>query len=304
MRLRILPLLLVASLLCVALSGLARASDADSAQKHFLWKVTGAKGTGTVYLFGTIHIGKPDFYPLPAIIEDSFKRAETLVEEIKPDPSDATLMKRWVAEHGLYPGSDTIGNHLSEETIRHLAIYLKEKSWQEQQIVAKMRPSAIASMISDEDQKRLGFDRENGLDKHFLGEAQDSHKPGEALETFAAHLPLFSDMAANVEDNYLLHTLAESQKPTSHLEMLIDAWRTGDSEKMQDLLTQTVNDYPQIKPTMKKVLDDRNDAMTKKIEQFLSTNKTYFVAVGAAHMIGEHGIVNQLRTKEFKVEQL
>jgi uncharacterized protein len=302
MRLRILPLLFVASLLCVALSGGARASEADTAQKHFLWKVTGSKGV--VYLFGTIHIGRPDFYPLPAIIEDSFKHAEILVDEIKSDPSDAAQMKRWVAEYGLYPGSDTIGNHLSEETIMHLATYLKHKSWQEQQVIAKMRPWAIAAIIGDTDAKRLGLDPANGLDKHFLGEAQDSHKPVEALETFDSQLKLLSDMASDVEDNYLMQTLAESEKPTSQLEMLIDAWRTGDSEKMQDLLTQTVSDYPQLKPTMKKLLDDRNDAMTKQIEQFLGTNKTYFVAVGAAHMVGERGIVNQLRTAQFTVKQL
>jgi uncharacterized protein len=274
----------------------------DAPQKHFLWKVTGSKGV--VYLFGTIHIGKPDFYPLPAIVEDSFKHADTLVEEIKPEATDAALMSRWVTEHGFYPGSDTIGNHLSETTISHLAIYLKQKTWQEQQAIAKMRPSAIASMIEGEDQKRLGLDSANGLDKHFLTEAEGSHKSVEALETLASHLQLLSDMANEVEDDFLLQTLAESQKPVSYLEMVIDAWRTGDSEKLQDLLSQNVRDYPQIKPLMKKLLDDRNDVMAKKIEQFLSTNKTYFVAVGSAHMVGDSGLVNQLRQMQFKVEQL
>ena len=117
----------------------------DASQKHFLWKVTGSKGV--VYLFGTIHIGKPDFYPLPAIIEDSFKRADTLVEEIKSDPSDVTQMKRWVVEYGLYPGSDTIANHLSEQTISHLAVYLKQKSWQEQQVIAKIDATADNELI-------------------------------------------------------------------------------------------------------------------------------------------------------------
>jgi uncharacterized protein len=274
----------------------------DTAQKHFLWKVTGAKGT--VYLFGTIHIGKPDFYPLPAIIEDSFKHADTLVEEIKIDPADATQTKSWVAEHGIYPGSETVANHLSEETISHLAVYLKQKSWQEQQVIAKMRPWAIAGIISEADQKRLGLDPANGLDKHFFTEAQGSHKPVEGLETYASHLQLLSDMAADVEDNYLMTALAESEKPTSQLEELIDAWRAGDAEKIQDLMAQTIRDYPQTKATMKKVLDDRNDAMAKNIEQFLTTSKTYFVAVGAAHMVGERGIVNQLRAKQFKIEQL
>jgi uncharacterized protein YbaP (TraB family) len=301
MRSRVAAFLLAALALASGLQP-GNATAEDAAQKHFLWKVTGSKGV--VYLFGTVHIGKPDFYPLPAIIEDSFRHADTLVEEIKQDPSDAAQMKRWVAEHGLYPGSDMIANHLSEETISHLAIYLREKSWQEQQVIAKMRPWAIASIIEDADKKRLGLDPANGLDKHFLTEAEGLRKPVDALETFASHLQLLSDMANDVEDKYLMQTLAESEKPTSQLEMTIDAWRTGDSERLQELLTQTVNDYPRLKPLMKRLLDDRNDAMTEKIEQFLSTSKTYFVAVGAAHMVGEHGIVSQLRAKQLSVEQL
>jgi hypothetical protein len=44
--------------------------------------------------------------------------------------------------------------------------------------------------------------------------------------------------------------------------------------------------------------------MAKQIEQYLSSGKTYFVAVGAAHMVGEHGIVSLLRAKQLTVEQL
>jgi len=45
-------------------------------------------------------------------------------------------------------------------------------------------------------------------------------------------------------------------------------------------------------------------AMAKQIEGFLQTSKTYFVAVGAGHLIGEQGILSQLRQKHFQVDQL
>jgi uncharacterized protein YbaP (TraB family) len=44
--------------------------------------------------------------------------------------------------------------------------------------------------------------------------------------------------------------------------------------------------------------------MTAKIERFLQTPKSYFVAVGAGHLVGENGILSQLRQKNFTVEQL
>src|SRR5713226_5071841 len=68
---RFLPPLSALALLCLALA--SHAGEPEAAQKHFLWKVTG--GNGVVFLFGTVHVGKKDLYPLASVIEDSFKQS-------------------------------------------------------------------------------------------------------------------------------------------------------------------------------------------------------------------------------------
>ena len=72
---------------------------------------------------------------------------------------------------------------------------------------------------------------------------------------------------------------------------------------MDDLINRDVRDHPVLQPLIEKVFYERNDAMTQKIEKFLETGKTYFVAVGAGHLVGERGIVQQLRRKNYTVEQ-
>ena len=52
-----------------------------------------------------------------------------------------------------------------------------------------------------------------------------------------------------------------------------------------------------------KLFTDRNKAMTKKIVGFLKTEGTYFVIVGAGHLVGEDGIVELLKAKKFKPVQ-
>jgi uncharacterized protein len=54
---------------------------------------------------------------------------------------------------------------------------------------------------------------------------------------------------------------------------------------------------------MTKLIDDRNTAMTRTIERFLQTPESYFVAVGAGHLVGDNGILSQLRRQNFKLEQ-
>jgi len=85
---------------------------------------------------------------------------------------------------------------------------------------------------------------------------------------------------------------------------LTRAWQSGDATAMQEVITSSVRDYPQLKPLMTKLLDERNTAMTAKIERFLQTPKSYFVAVGAGHLVGDKGILAQLRRKKLLVEQL
>jgi hypothetical protein len=292
----------VLTLCCFTFAGAAPSSVGDGAPKHFLWKVTAR--TGVVYLLGTIHIGKADFYPLPSIIEDSFKQADTLIEEVDiSEPAEVARMQQGLIENGGYRDGDAIANHLSEATRSHLAAYMKKGGLPEP-AVAHMRPWLVSMLIVQLELKRMGFQPSYGLDRHFLEEARQSHKPIGALEDAGSQIKLFSSLSAELQDRLLLSSLVEMEKLPDFLGLLTRAWQSGDAAAMQEVITSSVRDYPQLKPLMTKLFDDRNTAMTAKIERFLRTPKTYFVAVGAGHLVGDQGILSQLRRKNFRVEQL
>ena len=285
-----------------AFTGAAPPAGGDSAPKHFLWKVTGPKGV--VYLLGTIHAGKADFYPLPSIIEESFKSADTLIEEIDTsEPAEAARVQQAFMENGDYPNGDTINNHLSEVTRSHLTAYVKEGGLPEQ-AVAHMRPWLVSMLVELREMKQMGFDPSYGLDQHFLDEAQQSHKQIGALEDAGSQLKMLSSLSEEFQDRLLLSSLVDVEKSHDVLDFLTRAWQSGDDAAMQELITSSVRDYPQLKPLMTKLFDDRNTAMAAKIEGFLQTPKSYFVAVGAGHLVGDKGVLSQLRRKNFKEEQL
>src|SRR5688572_28997793 len=89
-------------LLFVAL--LSSGADAQAPSKHFLWTVE-APGGNTAYLVGSIHVLKPDAYPLPAAIDKAFAESKTLVEEVDLDEmSDPMLMMAALAKAMLADG--------------------------------------------------------------------------------------------------------------------------------------------------------------------------------------------------------
>jgi len=290
------------ALCCFASAGAAPPASGDGAPKHFLWKVTGPKGV--VYLLGTIHTGKADFYPLPSIIEDSFKKADTLIEEIEiSEPAEVARAQRGLIEDGGYPNGDAITNHLSEVTRSHLAAYVKKGGLSEPAI-AHMRPWLVSILVVQLELQRMGFDPCYGLDRHFVDEAQQSHKPIGALEDVGSQLKLFNSLSEELQDRLLLSSLVDMEKWADRFDLMNQAWQSGDAAAMAEVITRSVREYPQLEPLMTKLLDDRNTAMTTKIERFLQTPKTYFVAVGAGHLVGDQGILSQLRRKNFRVEQL
>ena len=77
-----------------------------------------------------------------------------------------------------------------------------------------------------------------------------------------------------------------------------------DKELTRMMITEGLGKKPELAPLQKKMLDDRNDGMVKKCEEYLKTKDVYFVVAGAAHMIGDKGICELLRKKGYKVEQV
>lgn len=66
-----------AVIMCVACAAVA--AQAQDPVKILLWQVKSKDNT--VYLYGTIHVGKPSFYPLPDAVENAFRQSARLAVE-------------------------------------------------------------------------------------------------------------------------------------------------------------------------------------------------------------------------------
>jgi uncharacterized protein len=83
---------------------------------------------------------------------------------------------------------------------------------------------------------------------------------------------------------------------------MIKYWRSGDIDSLNNLIIDSMKkDSPKM---YQSILVDRNNNWIPKIEQYFATSEVEFVLVGAAHMIGEDGLINLLVKKGYKVTQL
>lgn len=87
-------------------------------KKHMAWEVTSDKGE-TAYLVGSVHIVKPELYPLDDLYYNLLNKSDLVAFEVNLDSmmieSQALLPK-----YGLYPMGETLKDHLPEKTFKNL----------------------------------------------------------------------------------------------------------------------------------------------------------------------------------------
>jgi uncharacterized protein YbaP (TraB family) len=267
-------------------------------QNHFFWEIRST--TATVYLLGSVHYLKKEVYPLPVVMEDAFRASDVLAVEANVDDLTQVDLQKLI-DRAFYQGGDTIEKHVSGETFALLKKELQEYSIPVE-LVYRQKPWFVALTLTSLELLTLGFDPNYGIDRHFLSEAEGKKKIVE-LESIDYQIDLLSSFSDADQELFLLYTLRDLHLMNTQGEELLEAWRTGDTKMMRSLVFG--NDYgdKRVAGIYEKLLYERNRNMSSRIEGLLKTKETCFVVVGAAHLIGERGILETLRSKGYRVQQ-
>ena len=103
---------------------------------------------------------------------------------------------------------------------------------------------------------------------------------------------------------FLLYTLKDINVLEQELDKLVNAWRAGDEKGIESIMTKSAKEDKRLAPVYEKLVIERNKKMASKIEDYLKEKETYFVIVGAGHLVGSQGMIELLKSKGFVVEQL
>ena len=269
----------------------------------FLWKVTSP--TNTVYLLGSIHVAREDFYPLPEEIEKAFDRSETLVLEVDLEKANQGDAQFRVLQKAMYPRGETLSENLGKETRDALKAYCERKGLPMAQL-EPVRPWLVSLTILMSELQETGFRPELGIDMHFANQAKAQNKPVLELESAEFQIDLLSGFSDELQEEFLASTLREVADLKQSLDELAEIWKAGDAEALlREMIEEPLREEPEMKPVMQKLLDDRNVKMAGRIEEFLADDEPYFVVVGAAHLVGEQGLVRLLeQTGKYRLEQV
>ncbi|MEW5979711.1 MAG: TraB/GumN family protein [Acidobacteriota bacterium] len=283
----------LASLLCASL--LAHAPQAH--QKSCLWKVRSK--TSVMYLLGSIHILKKEAYPLSPAIEEAFNDSRKLVVEVDLDGEGQNATRALMLSKGLYSGGRTLSQTISSQAFEKAKVACRELGLSLDRM-SFFKPWLLAITLTALKLQTLGFDPEYGIDKYFSDKARTTGKSIIGLETLEYQVGRFEAMSEQLQESLLLQTLDELETVESEFDQIVNSWSKGDLTGLETLL-ESFKEYPE---AYQLLLVERNRNWMPQIESLLKDKQNCLVVVGAAHLIGEDGLVRMLKDRGYSPEQL
>lgn len=285
--------LVCCAIVYAAVANVARAAEDFS--HGLLWQLSKAGHQASV-LFGTIHSEDQRVLDLlnQAPVE-SLKKANAVVIETKlDDESAAGFMSAMFFTDGQRL------EHLLEPAIYQKALAAAQKRGLHSQQVQTIKPWALMTVLAMPPPKTGLF-----LDRViFQVGAERGAKLG-GLETPQEQIEALDGLAMRDQVALLKETIEQLDELPGLLEQLTQAYLDRDLALMQRLYDEYSegSDHGAEARLKERILESRNDRMVERMQSWLKAGNS-FIAVGALHLPGANGLLQQLHDGGWKVERL
>ena len=274
----------------------ATAKPAGEPPHPAMWHVQGAKGE--LFLFGSIHILPADLVWQTGVIADAIRQSDVFVFEIPLDESAQAQVVSLVVARGQLPEGESLHAMLTPAAQADLDA---------DAAIAGLSPSSLDRLRPWLAELKLVASRmaaenaspESGVDVELEQSVRRQHKEERYLETIEQQINLIVPSDRKLELSEFEASLKEFRTEKDAFPEMIKAWQTGDTKTLDELLNGEFKNEPEAR---KALLDDRNRAWVPKLEGMLKEKKTFFVTVGAGHLVGKNSVPDLLRADGYKVD--
>ena len=291
-------------LLALGCAGAGTAAAQEVPNRGALFRLE--QGGHTAYLFGTIHVGAADFYPLEPRMMQALKSATVLALEVDPLGDQAQMVKA-VREHGMYPkGGGPVSADLAPPFRPRLERLLRRYAIPGES-VAMMKPWMLASLLTVSEFAAQGYDASLAVDAWLAQQARARRLRVVELESVAGQMALFNGMSLAEQALFLQEGIAaiEDREQAAQAREIADAWRRADQAALDALASKAAADDSFSGRFVQRVLlDQRNPGLADGIAALLAREQHSVVAIGILHLLGSGSVPALLKQRGVSVERV
>ena len=290
---------LLAIALCSIAFSPAAAAEAMPYSNALLWKIE-APGRAPSYVFGTMHISDKRVTTLPKPVQEALGGVNDLSLELDFGSGFGDYETRLMHLPKKQKLSDILGDKLFAKVKKRLgADPAKNKN------LERLKPWVVLLALG---QRPLGpespeAERRLPLDLKLASIALKHGIPVFGIETYTEQLNVFDKVPESDQVRMIREAVDASERDAKReLEQMIHLYVARDLAGLfsyaHKLDQGSIADQAAFE---KRMIDDRNRVMARRVENVLIDGGA-FIAVGAAHLPGEKGLLNLLAKRGYKVE--
>jgi hypothetical protein len=285
------------------LAGCASAPEPPREQAYsasLLWRVEGA-GSAPSYVLGTLHSTDPRLRNLLPEVRQALDASEIAAFELLRNAEDDARLMQAVQQPEGRRLEDVLGPELFQRTAAAVA-----KFGLSAEGVQRLTPLGLLPLLAypRHELARMTFG-EPVLDEWLQREARRQGKALHGLETYDEQIALFADMNDAEQVALMSDLLHDHARVDAVFGRMLAVYLAGDLEA---IMAEAVDwsgtaDGEAAERFNRRLLDDRNRNMVARMTPLMQDGPT-FVAVGAAHLGGEAGILALLAEQGFTLTRL
>lgn len=258
--------------------------------KGLLWKIDSPKVPAS-YVFGTIHSDDKRVTALPEPVAQSLNDSKRFVMEAIVDGDALVSMAEVMFFNDGRSLEQVIGQKLYRDTVKALTA-----RGMPTQGIEKQKPWAVMIALSMPTPKTGEY-----LDFVLQARVTRMNKPVSGLESIAEQLSVFNDLSLSDQIALLEDTVHSQTSLDRQFEELHQAWLARDLAAIMALGEKyKPGDDRLYHDVMDRLLNQRNLRMVERMGPILKEGGA-FIAVGAAHLPGNTGLLYRLEKAGYRV---
>jgi uncharacterized protein YbaP (TraB family) len=268
-----------------------------------LWQVD-YEGKPVAHVFGTMHSADPDILALPQPVLRAFRAAPSLSVEIILD--EGAIQRIGTAMR--LPKGQRLQDFVPPDLFSKAAAAAEPLGIQPIHL-SRLKPWAVAMLISMAPPEER-IDKGKGparlpLDMWLMETARKKRKPVYALETLSEQVGVFDRLPTDDQVAHLRAAAIPYAEKRRLQGVLKDAYLRRDLDAIFQLAShdEKPDDRALRNKVVKRLLDDRNRRMVERMLPRFDEGGA-FIAVGAAHLPGEVGVLALLERRGYTVSRL
>lgn len=264
-----------------------------------LWHVEGPGIKSPSYIFGTHHVA-------PVALLDSvdgFDEALASVDAVYGELDMALMMtpaaQQQMMGAAMAPQDSLLTMVLTPAQVDSLDVILKKYlgPMVSAQAFAAMKPAMVQTVLTMTMNQKFfpGFNAAEQLDAMIQQRARLAGKTVGGLETLDDQCVALFGAPITRQAKDLMEVVADDDKASESAHRLADAYLSGDLDAMFAMINEEMDDE-----TALRMIYNRNDNWVGIIAGRMASTPTMYV-VGAGHLPGTRGLIEQLRAKGLTV---